>query len=152
MSTVQPVKVGSYECGGGRPLLCILGPCVIESHDLTMQIADTLAALKERLKLSVVFKASFDKANRSSGKSFRGPGLHEGLKTLDAVKRKTGLPVTTDVHETHQVAAVAEVCDLIQVPAFLSRQTDLVQAPGRSGRPVNVNRGQFLAPRARPPA
>src|SRR6478735_2455305 len=108
--------------------------------------ADTLHDLSDRLRLPLVFKASFDKANRTSGKSFRGPGLDDGLKTLDAVKRRTGLPLTTDVHEAGQVAAVAEVCDLIQVPAFLARQTDLVQAAGRTGRAVNVKKGQFMAP------
>jgi 2-dehydro-3-deoxyphosphooctonate aldolase (KDO 8-P synthase) len=123
----------------------ILGPCVIESHDLTLRIADTLAELAKRLKLPVVFKASFDKANRTSGKSFRGPGL-EGLKTLAAVKERTGLPVTTDVHETAQVGPVAEVCDILQIPAFLARQTDLVLAAGRTGRVVNVKKGQFMAP------
>jgi 2-dehydro-3-deoxyphosphooctonate aldolase (KDO 8-P synthase) len=133
-------------CGPGRPLLWILGPCVIESHELTLRIADTLAALAGRLKLPLVFKASFDKANRTSGKSFRGPGLREGLRTLAAVKQRTGLPVTTDVHEVQQVAPVAEVCDLLQVPAFLARQTDLVQAAGRTGRAVNVKKGQFMAP------
>jgi 2-dehydro-3-deoxyphosphooctonate aldolase (KDO 8-P synthase) len=146
MSAVQPVTIGPYTVGPGRPLLWILGPCVIESHDLTLRIADTLAALKERLGLQVVFKASFDKANRSSGKSFRGPGLREGLKTLAAVRQKTGLPVTTDVHETAQVEAVAAVVDLIQVPAFLARQTDLIEAVGRTGLAVNVKKGQFMAP------
>jgi 2-dehydro-3-deoxyphosphooctonate aldolase (KDO 8-P synthase) len=126
--------------------LWILGPCVIESHDLTLSIADTLAGLAGRLQIPVVFKASFDKANRTSGKSFRGPGLHEGLKTLEAVKRRTGLPVTTDVHECHQVRAAADVIDLLQVPAFLCRQTDLVLEAGRSGRAVSVKKGQFLAP------
>ena len=134
------------DCGPGRPLLWVLGPCVIESHDLTLHIADTLAGLADRLALPVVFKASFDKANRTSGKSFRGPGLDEGLKTLAAVRQRTGLPVTTDVHEAHQVEAVAEVCDLLQVPAFLARQTDLVLAAGRTGRAVNVKKGQFMAP------
>jgi len=119
---------------------------VIESHDLTLKIADTLRRYAERLALPLVFKASFDKANRTSGKSFRGPGLQEGLKTLDAVKRATGLPVTTDVHECHQAAPVAEVCELLQVPAFLARQTDLILAVGRTGRAVNVKKGQFLAP------
>src|SRR5438094_505076 len=109
MTAVQPVTVGPYAVGAGRPLLWLLGPCVIESHDQTLRIAEALAALKERLGLQVVFKASFDKANRSAGKSFRGPGLRDGLKTLAAVKQKTGLPVTTDVHETAQVSAVAEV-------------------------------------------
>jgi 2-dehydro-3-deoxyphosphooctonate aldolase (KDO 8-P synthase) len=146
MPTAQPVTIGQFACGPGQPLLWILGPCVIESHDLTLRIADTLRDLADRLRLPVVFKASFDKANRTSGQSFRGPGLHEGLKTLGAVKRRTGLPVTTDVHETHQVPAVAEVCDLLQVPAFLARQTDLVQAAGRTGRAVNVKKGQFMAP------
>jgi 2-dehydro-3-deoxyphosphooctonate aldolase (KDO 8-P synthase) len=146
MPTIQPVSIGNAVCGPGQPLLWILGPCVIESHDLTLRIADTLRELADRLRLPLVFKASFDKANRTSGKSFRGPGLYEGLKTLDAVKRRTGLPVTTDVHETHQVTAVAEVCDLLQVPAFLARQTDLILAAGRTGRAVNVKKGQFMAP------
>jgi len=146
MPAAQPVTIGSHVCGPGHPLLWILGPCVIESVDLTLRIADTLRELADRLSLPVIFKASFDKANRTSGKSFRGPGLHDGLKTLDAVKRRTGLPLTTDVHEVQQVAAVAEVCDLIQVPAFLARQTDLVQAAGRTGRAVNVKKGQFMAP------
>ncbi len=146
MPTAQPVPIGDYLCGPQQPLLWILGPCVIESHDLTLRIADTLRQMADRLKLPVVFKASFDKANRSSGKTFRGPGLVEGLKTLDTVKRRTGLPVTTDIHECHQVRAVGEVCDLIQVPAFLARQTDLVQEAGRTGRTVNVKKGQFMAP------
>src|SRR5947209_17202531 len=143
---MEPVRIGPLECGGGRPLLWILGPCVIESHDLTLRIAETLAELAQRLRLPLVFKASFDKANRTSGKSFRGPGLRDGLTTLAAVKARTGLPVTTDVHETHQVEDVAEVCDLLQVPAFLARQTDLVLACGRTGRAVNVKKGQFMAP------
>jgi 2-dehydro-3-deoxyphosphooctonate aldolase (KDO 8-P synthase) len=146
MAKVQPVSIGNVACGPGRPLLWIAGPCVIESHDLTLRIAETLAELAQRRQLPLVFKASFDKANRTSGKSFRGPGLREGMKTLDAVKRRTGLPVTTDIHETIQVAAVAEVCDLLQVPAFLARQTDLVQAAGKTGRAVNVKKGQFMAP------
>jgi 2-dehydro-3-deoxyphosphooctonate aldolase (KDO 8-P synthase) len=119
---------------------------VIESHDLTVRIADTLRELAERRRLPLIFKASFDKANRTSNKSFRGPGLHEGLRTLEAVKSRTGLPVTTDIHECHQAAAAAEVCDLLQVPAFLARQTDLVQAAGRTGRAINVKKGQFMAP------
>src|SRR3954468_18408194 len=103
MPPAQAVPVGPLTCGPGRPLLWILGPCVIESYDLTLRIADTLAGLAERLRVPVVFKASFDKANRTSGKSFRGPGLVEGLKTLAAVKRQTGLPLTTDIHETAQI-------------------------------------------------
>jgi 2-dehydro-3-deoxyphosphooctonate aldolase (KDO 8-P synthase) len=146
VAKVQSVSIGNVVCGPGRPLLWIAGPCVIESDDLTLRIAETLAELAQRLQLPLVFKASFDKANRTSGKSFRGPGLREGMKTLDTVKRRTGLPVTTDIHETVQVAAVAEVCDLLQVPAFLARQTDLVQAAGKTGRAVNVKKGQFMAP------
>jgi 2-dehydro-3-deoxyphosphooctonate aldolase (KDO 8-P synthase) len=127
-------------------LLWIAGPCVIESHELTLNIAKTLRQMAERLAIPLIFKASFDKANRTSGKSFRGPGLEEGLKTLDTVKRETGLPVTTDIHEVAQVAPVAQVCDLLQIPAFLARQTDLVQAAGRTGKAVNVKKGQFMAP------
>jgi 2-dehydro-3-deoxyphosphooctonate aldolase (KDO 8-P synthase) len=126
--------------------LWILGPCVIESHDLTLQIAEELRKIADRLQVPLIFKASFDKANRTSGKSFRGPGLKDGLKTLAAVKQRTGLPVTTDVHECHQAAAVAEVCDLLQVPAFLARQTDLIFAVGGTGKAVNVKKGQFMAP------
>ena len=143
---MSPVEIGPFRCGTGLPLLWIAGPCVIESHDLTLQIADTLQGYAQQLRLPLVFKASFDKANRSSSATFRGPGLQEGLKTLDAVKRRTGLPITTDVHEEHQVAAVGEVVDLIQIPAFLARQTDLLLAAGRTGRAVNVKKGQFMAP------
>lgn len=146
MAGVHSVKVGNYVCGTGNPLLWILGPCVIESHDLTLSIADTLKQIGDRLHIPIVFKASFDKANRSSGKTFRGPGLVEGLKTLDMVRRRTGLPITTDVHETHQVEAVGQVCDIIQIPAFLARQTDLLLAAGATGKVVNVKKGQFMAP------
>jgi 2-dehydro-3-deoxyphosphooctonate aldolase (KDO 8-P synthase) len=140
------VTIGNVRCGTGQPLLWIAGPCVIESHDLTLSIADTLKQLADRLSLPLIFKASFDKANRTSGKSFRGPGLHEGLRTLEAVKRQTGLPVVTDIHECHQAEPAAEVCDLLQIPAFLARQTDLIQAAGRTGAAVNVKKGQFMAP------
>lgn len=146
MASRQAVAIADRYCGPGHPLLWIAGPCVIESHDLTLEIADRLRTLADRLQLPLVFKASFDKANRTSSKSFRGPGLHDGLRTLDAVKRRTGLPVTTDVHETHQVRAVAEVCEVLQVPAFLARQTDLILAAGETGRAVNVKKGQFMAP------
>jgi 2-dehydro-3-deoxyphosphooctonate aldolase (KDO 8-P synthase) len=133
-------------CGVGRPLLWIAGPCVIESHGLTLDIAGRLAEIARKLRLPLIFKASFDKANRSSGKSFRGPGLEAGLRTLAEVKRQTGLPIITDIHEREQISPAAEVCDVLQVPAFLARQTDLVQAAGRSGRVVNVKKGQFMAP------
>jgi 2-dehydro-3-deoxyphosphooctonate aldolase (KDO 8-P synthase) len=146
MVTVEPVAIGNVSCGPGQPLLWIAGPCVIESHDLTLRIADHLAAMADRLTVPLVFKASFDKANRTSGKSFRGPGLESGLRTLEAVKQRTALPVTTDLHERQQAAAVAQVCDLLQIPAFLARQTDLVQAAGRTRAAVNVKKGQFMAP------
>ena len=112
MATSQAVTIANLTCGSGRPLLWIAGPCVIESHELTLSIAHTLKDLAERLRIPLVFKASFDKANRTSGKSFRGPGLEEGLKTLAAVKGATGLPVITDIHEIYQAAPAAEVCDI----------------------------------------
>jgi 2-dehydro-3-deoxyphosphooctonate aldolase (KDO 8-P synthase) len=146
MHTDRVVAIGELRCGAAQPLLWILGPCVIESHELVLSVATRLAQMRDRLGIPVVFKSSFDKGNRSSGKSFRGPGLRDGLRTLAAVKQHTGLPVTTDVHEVHQVAPVAEVCDLLQIPAFLARQTDLIEAAGRSGRAVNVKKGQFMAP------
>jgi 2-dehydro-3-deoxyphosphooctonate aldolase (KDO 8-P synthase) len=146
MAGSQPVSVGPYRVGGGAPLVWIVGPCVIESHDLTMRIAEQLQQYSAALTIPIVFKASFDKANRTSGKSFRGPGIQEGLKTLEAVKKATGFPVTTDIHECHQAAIAAEVCEVLQVPAFLARQTDLLEACGQTGRVVNVKKGQFMAP------
>jgi 2-dehydro-3-deoxyphosphooctonate aldolase (KDO 8-P synthase) len=146
MSAVHPVAVGTHKVGGGSPLLWICGPCVIESREHTLCVAETLRKMADELKLQLVFKSSFDKANRSSGKSFRGVGLEEGLKILDAVRNATGLPVTTDIHEVHQAAPAAEVCEVLQVPAFLARQTDLLEACGRTGRVVNVKKGQFMAP------
>ncbi len=146
MGLVLPVNIGSHRVGGESDLLWICGPCVIENHDHTLQIADTLRGIADTLGLQLVFKASFDKANRTSGKSFRGVGLEAGLRILDAVRRNTGLPVTTDIHECHQAAPAAEVCEVLQVPAFLARQTDLLEACGRTGRVVNVKKGQFMAP------
>jgi 2-dehydro-3-deoxyphosphooctonate aldolase (KDO 8-P synthase) len=146
MPAAKTVRIGKVACGPGQPLLWIAGPCVIESHELTLAIARELAGLAEKLRLPLIFKASFDKANRSSGRSFRGPGLDAGLRTLDEVKRQTGLPVTTDIHECQQAQPVAQVCDLLQIPAFLARQTDLLLAAGRTGRAVNVKKGQFMAP------
>ncbi len=131
--------------GGARPVY-LAGPCVIESRTLAVEIAERLAAVAVRLDIPMVFKASFDKANRSSLESFRGPGLEEGLATLAEVKSRTGLPVVTDVHEPSQAAAAAEVADVLQVPAFLCRQTDLLLACGRTGASVNVKKGQFMAP------
>jgi 2-dehydro-3-deoxyphosphooctonate aldolase (KDO 8-P synthase) len=146
MANMETVTIGKVACGPGQPLLWIAGPCVIESHDLTLRIAESLKQLSDRLKIPLIFKASFDKANRTSGKSFRGPGLLEGLKTLDTVKRRTGLSVTTDIHESGHAEPVAQVCDLLQVPAFLARQTDLLQTAGRTGAAINVKKGQFMAP------
>jgi 2-dehydro-3-deoxyphosphooctonate aldolase (KDO 8-P synthase) len=146
MANPASVQIGKVACGAGQPLVWIAGPCVIETHDLTLWIAERLAELAQRLQVPLIFKASFDKANRSSGKSFRGPGLDAGLRTLEAVRRQTGLSVTTDIHECHQAAPVGEVCDLLQVPAFLARQTDLLFAAGRTGKAVNVKKGQFMAP------
>jgi 2-dehydro-3-deoxyphosphooctonate aldolase (KDO 8-P synthase) len=138
--------VGSYVCGKGQPLLVIAGPCVIESEQLTLAIASQLREMTHRMPIQLVFKASFDKANRTSGDSFRGLGMAEGLRILQRVRDETGLPVTTDVHESHQVSAVAEVCELLQIPAFLARQTDLLLAAAATGRAVNVKKGQFMAP------
>jgi 2-dehydro-3-deoxyphosphooctonate aldolase (KDO 8-P synthase) len=140
------VRVGSYEVGGGAPLLLIAGPCVIESEAFTLRLAEDLHAVAAKLGVNLVFKASFDKANRSSGKSFRGVGLEEGLRVLDKVRAATGRPVTTDVHEVANATPAAEVCEILQIPAFLARQTDLLVAAGRTGRVVNVKKGQFMAP------
>jgi 2-dehydro-3-deoxyphosphooctonate aldolase (KDO 8-P synthase) len=139
----NPVAVGSVEVGKGRRLALIAGPCVMEPGDMTMRIAERLVEICGAQRVPVVFKASFDKANRTSGGSFRGPGLVEGMKILATVKARTGLPVTTDVHETIQAKPVAEVVDLLQIPAFLARQTDLLEAAAATGRAVNVKKGQF---------
>jgi 2-dehydro-3-deoxyphosphooctonate aldolase (KDO 8-P synthase) len=127
-------------------LAIIAGPCVLENRELALQIGGQLAGICGRLKLPYVFKAPFDKANRSSGESPRGPGLEEGLAILAAVRKELGVPVLTDVHEPAQVPAVAKVADIVQIPAFLCRQTDLLVAAGQSGKPVNVKKGQFMAP------
>ena len=127
-------------------MFVIAGPCVIESEDQALSIARALADIARRLRMRVIFKASFDKANRTSGKSRRGPGLRRGLDILARVRAETGLEVLTDVHEVAHVAPAAAVVDILQVPAFLSRQTDLIQAAVRSGRPVNIKKGQFMAP------
>jgi 2-dehydro-3-deoxyphosphooctonate aldolase (KDO 8-P synthase) len=141
----NPAKIGHYCCGNGKPLLVIAGPCTLqpEYNDV---IADTLAKLNDKLPVNIVFKGSFDKANRSSHTSDRGAGLDDGLKMLDTVKTRTGLPVTTDIHESYQAEAVGQVCDLIQIPAFLARQTDLLVAAAKTQRSVNVKKGQFMSP------
>src|SRR3954447_27021134 len=128
------------------PLFIIAGPCVIESSDLCLSIARHMKGVCDRLGLTYIFKASFDKANRSSNASFRGPGLTDGLVVLDRIRKDLGVPVLTDVHEPEQAAIAAKVVDVLQVPAFLARQTDLLQACGRTGKTVNVKKGQFMSP------
>ena len=140
------MRLNGQEIGAERRLFVIAGPCVIESEALALSIAETLKKISERLNLFVIYKSSFDKANRSSGTSFRGPGLEQGLRILEKVRRETGLPVLTDVHTEDQVSAVAEVVDVLQTPAFLARQTDFIAAVARSGRPVNIKKAQFMAP------
>lgn len=144
------VEVGSVRCGPGCPLLFILGPCVIESEALVEETADRIVKLRDQFDLPIIYKASFDKANRTSIDSFRGPGLDEGLRILERTRQRTGLPVTTDLHEASQAESVAQVCDLLQIPAFLARQTDLVVASAKAacehGRAVNVKKPQFVAP------
>jgi len=130
----------------GDELFFIMGPCVIEEGSTTLDIAYTLREIRERCAVPLIFKASYDKANRSSLESYRGPGIEQGLSILEQVRDETGLPVTTDVHSTSEVAAAAEVVDLVQIPAFLCRQTDLLLAAGETGLPVNIKKGQFMAP------
>jgi 2-dehydro-3-deoxyphosphooctonate aldolase (KDO 8-P synthase) len=142
----NPAKIGPYRCGAGEKLLVIAGPCVIESQALTLSIAERLARETQNLPIQLVFKASFDKANRTSLDSYRGPGLEEGLRILRHVSDSTGLPVTTDFHESGQAAQVGQVCAILQIPAFLARQTDLLVAAARTGRAVHVKKGQFMAP------
>lgn len=143
----NPAEIGAYRCGLGQPLLLIAGPCVIENETLTLRIAERLRTDTEGLPIQLVFKASFDKANRTSLTSYRGPGLDAGLAVLRKVRDTFNLPVTTDIHETYQAAAAGEICQLLQIPAFLARQTDLLQAAAGTGRAVNVKKGQFMAPR-----
>lgn len=142
----KKVKVGNLEVGGGNPLVIIAGPCVIESRESALRHAARLKESCERAGVPYIFKSSYDKANRSSIDSFRGPGLENGLKILAEVKQQIGVPVLTDVHEIEQVGVVKEVADVLQIPAFLCRQTDFVTAVARSGSVVNVKKGQFLAP------
>jgi len=143
---VREVRVGEAIFGGGRPLVLIAGPCVIESLEHTLRTAEALRGIAARLGIGLVFKASYDKANRTSVTAFRGPGLDAGLQILARVKREVGLPVLSDVHDITQVAPAAEVLDVLQIPAFLCRQTDLMAAAGATGKVINVKKGQFLAP------
>lgn len=146
MLPIKPVKIGNLVCGGDIPLAVIAGPCVIESRDLTLRIAERLKGITTGLGLPLIFKASFDKANRTSAAAFRGLGIDTGLRILDEVSEQFDVPTTTDIHLPEQAAEVANVCHLLQIPAFLARQTDLLMAAAETGRPVNVKKGQFMAP------
>lgn len=150
LTPANPVQIGPHRCGRGLPLLFIAGPCVIESEQLILDVSQRLADMAAELGISLVFKSSFDKANRTSIHSFRGPGLMRGLEILAKVTERTGLPVTTDIHEPQQAEPAAQVCQMLQVPAFLARQTDLVQAiaeaTAKQGGAVNVKKPQFVAP------
>jgi len=148
---VTPVKVGDgnpgdLAVGGGRPIVLIAGPCVIESEAHATELAGRLVEIARRVGVPYVFKASFDKANRTSASSFRGPGLDEGLRILASIKSRYAVPILTDIHEPSQAQPAADVADVLQIPAFLSRQTDLLVAAARTGRVVNIKKGQFLAP------
>lgn len=140
------MKLCGFDIGSDRPFFLIAGPCVIESEAMVLDIAFRMKEITDKLGIPYLFKASFDKANRTSGKSFRGPGLNEGLRILSEVKAKVGVPVLTDVHTEAEVSEVAAVVDMLQTPAFLCRQTDFIHACAKSGKPVNIKKGQFLAP------
>jgi len=140
------MKLCGFEVGLDQPLFLIAGPCVIESRELVLRTADRLRGICDRLDIRFIFKASFDKANRSSGESFRGLGMAEGLATLAEVRRELGVPVLTDVHESEQAAPVAAVVDVLQTPAFLCRQTDFIRTVAATGKPINIKKGQFLSP------
>ncbi len=147
MSAVHSVQLGSFVVGGGAPLLLIAGPCVIEGEDLAIEVARCVKTIADRVGMPCVFKASYDKANRTSIRSFRGPGLRDGLRVLARIKEQVGIPILTDIHEPSHAAEAAEVADVLQIPAFLCRQTDLIVAAAKTGRAVNIKKGQFLAPR-----
>ena len=144
--TPKKIKVGGFEIGAGRPLALIAGPCVIEGIDSALRHAALIKEAADRIGMPVIYKSSYDKANRTSLSSFRGPGIEEGLRILAKVRQEIGVPVLTDVHEKEQVALVKESVDVLQIPAFLCRQTDFVIAVAQSGKVVNIKKGQFLAP------
>ncbi len=143
---MTPLKLGDITIGGGSPFVLIAGPCVIESEAHALELAGRLADIARRAGVPFIFKASYDKANRTSGASFRGPGLDEGLAVLAQIKSRYGMPILTDIHEPSHARAAADVADVLQIPAFLSRQTDLLVAAAKTGRIVNIKKGQFLAP------
>lgn len=146
MQTAREISIGNFRIGGNQPLFLIAGPCVIESEEHAVMMATRLAEITSAAKVPFIFKASYDKANRSSEHSYRGPGMTEGLRILKKIKDELKLPILTDIHEVSQAAPVAEVADVLQIPAFLSRQTDLLVAAGKSGAVVNLKKGQFLSP------
>src|SRR5881398_3134742 len=146
MGTLREIELGKLRLGGGNPLFLIAGPCVIESEIHARMMAEKVAAIAADAGVPYIFKASYDKANRSSLKAFRGPGMKEGLRILESIKKELKVPVLTDIHDVSQAEPVAEVCDILQVPAFLARQTDLLIAAGKTGRIINIKKGQFLSP------
>jgi len=143
---MKEVRIGEIRIGKGNPLVLIAGPCVIENEEITFTTAQKLKEVCDRLGISLIFKSSFDKANRTSGSSFRGPGIDQGLKILSEVKKRFSIPVISDIHAVDEVRPASEVLDALQIPAFLCRQTDLIISSSRTGKPVNVKKGQFLAP------
>lgn len=143
---MTPVTIQTIQVGGGRPLVLFAGPCVVEGRDMTLRTAETVRAVAGRCGVPVVFKASYKKANRTSGHAFTGIGMDEALEVLREVRETLGMPVITDIHSEPEAAAAAQVADVLQIPAFLCRQTELLQAAGRTGRVVNIKKGQFLAP------
>jgi 2-dehydro-3-deoxyphosphooctonate aldolase (KDO 8-P synthase) len=146
MTSVLPLELGDIHIGGGSPFVLIAGPCVVESEPHAVELAGRLCDVARHVGVPFIFKASYDKANRTSGRSFRGPGLDEGLRVLAGIKSRFHVPILTDIHEPAHAGPVAEVADVLQIPAFLSRQTDLLVAAARTGRIVNIKKGQFLAP------
>src|SRR5579864_61258 len=146
MTETREIQIGSVRLGGDAPLVFIAGPCVIESEAHAMRMAESIAKIAADLGVPYIYKASYDKANRTSINSYRGPGIVEGLRVLRKIKDQYKLPILSDVHDVSQIASAAEVCDVVQIPAFLSRQTDLLIAAGKSGRVVNLKKGQFLSP------
>src|SRR6266852_3407553 len=146
MSTTREIALGALRLGGGNPLFLIAGPCVIESEIHALVMAEKIAKIAADAGVPYIFKAPYDKANRSSLKAFRGPGLKEGLRILGKIKSELKLPILTDIHDASQAEAAAEVCDVLQIPAFLARQTDLLISAGKTGRIINIKKGQFLSP------
>jgi 2-dehydro-3-deoxyphosphooctonate aldolase (KDO 8-P synthase) len=146
MQTAREISIGNFRIGGNQPLVLVAGPCVIESETHALTIAERLVEIAAHANVPFIFKASYDKANRSSEQSYRGPGLVEGLRILQKIKERLAVPILTDIHEVSHAAAAAEVADVLQIPAFLSRQTDLLIAAGKTGRVVNLKKGQFLSP------